>query len=578
MVEPIQDYVSTPRGEEAIVTPLTGKMILEDPLLNKGSAFTREERLELGLLGLLPPHIASVEDQLTRTYENYQRKESDLERFIFLASLQDRNETLFYRLLSEHIAEMAPIIYTPTVGLACQQYSHIYRRPRGIYIAYPDRDQIEATLRHAPSANVRVIVVTDGERVLGLGDLGIGGMGIPVGKLALYTLCAGIPPTATLPIVLDTGTDNAELLRDPLYLGWHHPRVRGEEYERFVEMFVSAVTRVFPHALLQWEDFSRDNARHLLDRYRERVCSFNDDIQGTGAVTLAGLLSACEVAHTRLDEQRIVLLGSGSAATGIADQIIAALQMAGQDRVSAGRALWLVDHLGLVHSGRHDLDAVKRRYAQPAERIANWPTGPASGITFDTVVEYVRPTVLIGTAAQPGAFSERMIVELARYVERPMIFPLSNPTDKSEAIPADLLRWTGGRALVATGSPFAPVLIGNHTIEIGQCNNMFIFPGVGLGVLAAGATLIPDNLFQAAALALSELAPSRAQPMASLYPVLQDVRLVARHVAQAVAEAAQRAGVAPVTSREQLLLRLDEIMWTPAYRPIHHPPTSSTTE
>lgn len=558
------------QSADVFETTLTGKAILEDPLLNKGSAFTQQERVNLGLIGLLPPHVATLEDQLARTYENFRRKESDLERYIFLASLQDRNETLFYRLLYEHSAEMAPIVYTPTVGLACQQYSHIYRRPRGLYIAYPERDQIEAALRHVAAADVRVIVVTDGERILGLGDLGVGGMGIPVGKLALYTLCAGIPPTATLPIVLDVGTDNPELLHDPLYLGWHHPRVRGDEYDRFVEEFVTAVARVFPRVLLQWEDFARENARRLLDRYRDRICSFNDDIQGTGAVTLAGLLAALEVAQTSLHEQRIVLLGSGSAATGIADQIAASLRQMGQDLAHAGQALWLVDSRGLVHSGRSDLDAVKQRYAQPVERAAGWPRTLDGSIAFETVVERVRPTVLIGTAAQPGAFSEPMIVELARHVQRPVIFPLSNPTDRSEAAPADLLRWTGGRALVATGSPFPPVTVGDRTVEIGQCNNMFIFPGVGLGVHIAEATRVPDTLFRAAAIALSELAPSRANTSASLYPAIHDVRLVARHVALAVAVGAQRAGVAPVISRENLLQRLDACMWMPKYRLLRH--------
>ncbi|HEV2235873.1 MAG TPA: NAD-dependent malic enzyme, partial [Ktedonobacterales bacterium] len=497
-------------------TGLFGKAVLEDPLLNKGSAFTREERMQLGLLGLLPPHIASMEDQLARTYENYQRKESDLERYIFLASLQDRNETLFFRLLQEHVAEMAPIIYTPTVGLACQQYSHIYRRPRGLYIAYLEQDEIEATLRRAPSAGVRVIVVTDGERILGLGDLGIGGMGIPVGKLALYTLCAGISPAVTLPIILDVGTDNEDLLADPLYLGWHHPRVRGAEYDQFLDAFVSAVARVFPHALLQWEDFARENARALLDRYRDRLCSFNDDIQGTGAVTLAGVLSAAHVTGARLQDQRVVLLGSGSAATGIADQIAAALRGADMDAAAAASTLWLVDSRGLVHDGRADLDDTKQRFAQPAARVAEWPRDGRGVISFDTVVERVRPTVLIGTAAQPGAFSQQMVTDLARHVERPVILPLSNPTNKSEAAPADLLRWTDGRALVATGSPFDPVNLGGHTFEIGQCNNMFIFPGVGLGVIISGAARVPDALFLAAATALSEMAPARSDSSGAL--------------------------------------------------------------
>jgi malate dehydrogenase (oxaloacetate-decarboxylating) len=556
--------------EQGIWTTLTGKALLEDPLLNKGSAFSRDERQELGLLGLLPPHVATMEEQLARTYENYQRKASDLERYIFLAALQDRNETLFYGLLQRHAAEMASIIYTPTVGLACQQYSHIYRKPRGLYLAYPEIDEIEAILRRAPSPSIQVIVVTDGERILGLGDLGIGGMGIPTGKLALYTLCAGIAPAATLPIILDVGTDNEELLRDPLYLGWHHPRVRGEGYDRFLDAFVVAVRRVFPQALLQWEDFARANARRLLDRYRDQLLSFNDDIQGTGAVTLAGVLAALDIVGARLVDQRVVILGSGSAATGIADQILAALPRTESDPDEALRVLWLVDSRGLVHGGRPDLDAVKRRYAQPVERVAGWPTALDGTLSFATVVERVQPTVLIGTAAQPGAFDERMIVELARHVERPIIFPLSNPTEKAEATPSDLLAWTGGRALVATGSPFAPVTLGDRTVEIGQCNNMFIFPGVGLGVIAAGATRVPDSLFHAAAIALSELAPARAQATASLYPAIEEVRRVARHVALAVGEAAQQAGVAPQTSREHLERQLDALMWTPSYRTIRH--------
>lgn len=559
-------------SDDAIVTALSGKAVLEDPMLNKGSAFTAKERVELGLLGLLPPHIATMDEQLARTYENYQRKESDLERYIFLVSLHDRNETLFYRLLQAHVDEMAPVVYTPTVGLACEQYSHIYRRPRGLYLSYAERDQMEATLRRAALADVRVIVVTDGERILGLGDLGVGGMGIPVGKLTLYTLCAGIHPAATLPIVLDVGTDNADLLRDPLYLGEHHPRVRGEEYDRFIDTFVEAVKRVFPQALLQWEDFARDNARRLLERYQGRICSFNDDIQGTGAVTLAGLLAALDVVGARLGDQRVVVLGGGSAATGIADQIVAALRREGRGRDDAARAIWLVDSRGLVHTGRNDLDAAKRGYAQPVEWVAGWPQASSGTVTFETVVERVRPTVLIGTAAQPGAFSEHIIVELARHVERPIIFPLSNPTAKSEATPAHLLQWTGGRALIATGSPFPPVAVDGRTVEIGQCNNIFIFPGVGLGVVAAGAMRIPDELFLAAATALSELAPSRADSAAALYPAIHEARAVARHVALAVAEAAQQAGLAPSASREHLQRRLDETMWTPAYRPIRRVP------
>jgi malate dehydrogenase (oxaloacetate-decarboxylating) len=559
-------------GEDAIEVPFDGYLLLECPMFNKGSAFLEDERYDLGLLGLLPPHVATIEEQLARTYENYQQKTTAQERYVFLTGLQDRNETLFYRLLHEHITEMLPIIYTPIVGMASQHYSHIYRRPRGLYISYPHRDKVEAMLQHAPYADVRVIVVTDGERILGLGDLGIGGMGIPIGKLSLYTLCAGIHPATTLPIVLDVGTDNQELLDDPLYLGWRHERVRGPAYDDFVESFVQAVMRVFPNALLQWEDFAKHNARRLLDRYRDRLCSFNDDIQGTGAVTLAGLLAAVGITGAKLRDQRIVMLGAGSAATGIADQIVAAMVGEGCAADQARAAIWLVDSHGPVHSGRMDLDPAKQRYAQPLERAVELHLARPTGLTLHDVVRQVRPTILIGTAAQPGAFSEPVVREMARAVERPIIFPLSNPTSRSEAAPADLLAWTDGRALVATGSPFPDVQDGGRTIHIGQCNNVFIFPGVGLGVLASGARRVTDAMFVAAARALSEHSPTRrnadegqADPHASLFPILERVRDVSRDVALAVGADAQRAGLAEPTTLEELARRVDATMWTPRY-------------
>ncbi len=489
----------TQSDEDTLGTSLRGHLLLEAPLFNKGSAFTSDERRDLGLQGLLPAHIATLEEQLARTYENYRRQETDLERYIYLADLQDRNEVLFYRLLYDHIAEMLPIIYTPAVGAACQRYSHIYHRPRGLYIAYPDREEIDTILGNAPVAPVHVIVVTDGERILGLGDLGIGGMGIPIGKLALYTLCAGIHPATTLPIALDVGTNNQALLDDPLYLGWHHERVRGPAYDDFIEAFVQGVRRRFPNAILQWEDFSKHNARRLLDRYRDRLCTFNDDIQGTAAVTLAGLLAAMNVLGSTLGEQRIVLLGAGSAAIGISDLLVAAMVGEGRSEQAARSAIWLVDSHGLVHSGRSDLEPGKQRYAQPVERVSDWPHIEADRVTFADVVRHVRPTILIGTAAQPGAFTEPLIRELAQHVERPIIFPLSNPTSKSEATPADLLEWTAGRALIATGSPFPPPLYAGRAFPIGQCNNAFIFPGVGLGVLAAEARRVTDAMFAAAA-------------------------------------------------------------------------------
>jgi malate dehydrogenase (oxaloacetate-decarboxylating) len=545
-------------------------MVLEQPLLNKGSAFPAEERRTLGLLGLLPPHVATLEDQLARTYENYTRKTTNLERYIFLASLQDRNETLFYRLVLEHMREMSPIVYTPVVGLACQHYSHIYRRPRGLYLSYPQQDQMEALLRNAPCPDPRVIVVTDGERILGLGDLGIGGMGIPVGKLALYTLCAGIHPATTLPIVLDVGTDNQALLGDPLYLGWRHQRVREAAYDEFIDAFVRAVQRVFPHALLQWEDFAKDNARRLLERYQRELCSFNDDIQGTGAVTVAGLLAAVAVSGSQLSEQRIVVLGAGSAATGICDQIATAMITAGCARADALSAVWLVDSHGVVQSGRTDLDPAKRAFAQPIDRMEGWLPGPSGHITLEEVVAQVHPTILIGTAAQPGAFSERIVREMAEHTARPIIFPLSNPTAKSEATPEDLIAWTEGRALIATGSPFPPVEYIGRTIAIGQCNNMFIFPGVGLGALAAGARRVTDEMFVAAAHALSACSPARLDPSAPLYPPVEAVREVAYRVALAVGAAVVAAGEAAPLLPDDLERGIGAMMWTPHYAPISY--------
>lgn len=561
----LEEDRSSRDSEDVLEVSLTGQMLLANPLLNKGSMFPENERREFHLLGLLPPHIALLDVQLQRTYENYRRKDDDLERYIYLASLQDRNEVLFYYLLSEHIREMSPIIYTPVVGLACQNYSHTYRRPRGLYVSYPYCDEIDTLLQNIPHKEVHVIVVTDGERILGLGDLGIGGMGIPVGKLALYTLCAGIHPATTLPIVLDVGTDNEALLADPLYLGWHHKRIRGTEYDAFVDTFVQAVKRRFPGVLLQWEDFAKGNAQRLLDRYHDQLCSFNDDIQGTGAVTLAGLLAAVDIAKERLSGQRVVILGAGSAATGIAEQIVAAMQSEGSSLDDARRAIWLLDSRGLVHNGRDDLETEKTPYAQPRERIANWPISPGQTIGLQEVVEQVHPTILIGTAARAGVFTEQIIREMARHVEHPIIFPLSNPTSKSEAVPADLLDWTEGRALIATGSPFSDVIYHGRTVSIGQCNNMFIFPGVGLGVLASQARRVTIEMFVAAAYALSECSPARKDPTASLYPIVDNVREVSQRVAVAVAMAAQRAGVAPQTSRKELEQRVTAHMWMPHY-------------
>ncbi len=554
------------RGErETVRVSLSGHQLLDEPLLNKGSAFSEDERRELGLLGLLPLHCSTIEEQLARVYENYRRKDNDVERYVFLTALQDRNEILFYRLLNEHISEMMPIIYTPTVGEACSKYSHLFRRPRGLYISYPHRHDIRSLLDNAPMQDVKVIVVTDGERILGLGDLGVGGMGIPVGKLSLYTLCAGIHPRTTLPILLDAGTDNEELLNDPLYLGWRHARVRGQDYEEFIEAFIAAVDRKFPRVLLQWEDFSKYNAPRLLERYRDRLCTFNDDIQGTGAVTVAGLLAAMKINGARLKEQRLLILGAGASAIGISDQIVAAMVDDGVNQAEARTRVWLVDSQGLVHDSRPNLDPFKQKYAQPIERTRDWRFTDHSRISFAETVENVRPTILIGTSAQPGTFTENIVREMAQHVERPLIFPLSNPTSKSEATPADLIAWTNGRALVATGSPFAPVPYHGRLIEIGQCNNSFIFPGVGLGVIASGARRVTNAMFTAAAKALSDFSPAVRKDDAALYPPLEQVREISRIVALNVGIEAQRAGLADIPTLELLNERIQGKMWKPHY-------------
>ena len=563
MTTPVMKLAET----ETQITSVTGQRLLDDPLLNKSSAFPAAERREFGLRGLLPLHTSTIDEQLTRVYENYKRKDSDIERYIFLTALQDRNETLFYRLLQEHVTEMMPIIYTPTVGDGCRQYSHVFRRPRGLYVSYPDRDDILSLLNNAPAQNVDVIVVTDGERILGLGDLGVGGMGIPVGKLSLYTVCAGIHPATTLPILLDVGTDNRELLDDPLYLGWRHERVRGKDYDDFIEGFVKAVGLRFPRVLLQWEDFSKHNAPRILERYRDRLCTFNDDIQGTGAVTVAGLLAATRLTHTKLGEQSIVILGAGAAAIGICDQIVAAMMAEGTTELEAHAQLWVVASQALVHTRRPKVEPFKQKYAQPLEWTQQWKLDDPAHLSFSDVVKNVRPTILIGTSAQPGTFTEEIVREMAKHVARPVIFPLSNPTSKSEATPSDLINWTEGRALVATGSPYPAVVYDGRVIQIGQCNNSFIFPGVGLGVLASGARRVTDAMFVAAARVLSEFAPVLQEPEGPLYPPLEKVRDISFKVALEVGREAQRSGLAEVGS-DELERAVSERMWQPHYVPL----------
>jgi malate dehydrogenase (oxaloacetate-decarboxylating) len=542
-----------------------GMDLLNRQGLNKGTAFTEDERRKFGLDGLLPPQVESLEQQVARAYEAYKRKDDDLERHIYLRALQDTNEVLFYRLLLDHIEEMTPMVYTPVVALACQQFSHIYRRPRGLFISYPLRGSIASLLGNRPNPEVDVIVVTDGERILGIGDQGAGGLGIPIGKLSLYTLIGGIRPERTLPIVLDVGTNNKERLNDPEYLGWRHERITGQEYFDFVDQFVRAVKQELPGTCLQWEDFATPHARPILRRYRDELLTFNDDIQGTAAVALGATLGAVKVTGKNLKDQQIVMLGAGSAGIGVADGLRAAMKDEGLSEQEARRRFWVVDRDGLLHSERKDLSPEQSVYAQPEDRVSGWPRTSNGNIGLADVIGKIETTILIGLSTVGGAFSESIVRAMASKVQRPIIFPLSNPTSKSEAKADDLIRWTEGRALVATGSPFTPVSYGGRTIPIAQCNNIFIFPAMGLGVVASGARRVTDAMMLAAARALAENSPALKDSSASLLPPLTDIRRVAAQIAIAVGLEAQRGGVAPVIPVGELQQRVINAQWFPSY-------------
>ena len=542
-----------------------GMDLLNTQTLNKGTAFTDEERSRLGLVGLLPPHVETLDEQAVRAYEAYKRKDEDLERHIYLRALQDTNEVLFYRLLLDHIVEMTPIVYTPVVGQACEQFSHIYRRPRGLFISYPLRDSIPEILRNRPNSEVDVIVVTDGERILGIGDQGAGGLGIPIGKLSLYTLIGGIHPDRTLPIVLDVGTNNQERLNDPEYIGWRHERITGQAYFDFVDQFVQAVKKEMPKTLLQWEDFATPHAHPILQHYRDEMLTFNDDIQGTSAVALGAILGAVSVTGKKLTEQNIVMFGAGSAGIGVADGLRGAMKGQGLSEAEASSRFWVIDRDGLLHSGRKDLSADQAVYAQPTERIAGWPRTSNGNIGLADVIGKIDATVLIGLSTVNGAFSEAIVREMARKVKRPIIFPLSNPTSKSEAKAEDLVRWTDGQALIATGSPFKPVSYGGRTITIAQSNNVFIFPAMGLALKASGARRVSDAMMLAAARALGANSPALKDPSASLLPPLTDIRRVAAEIAVAVGLEAQKEGLAPEISEIELKRRVAATQWTPAY-------------
>ncbi|MEU8590095.1 NAD-dependent malic enzyme [Streptomyces sp. NPDC048664] len=550
------------------LTPQTtarGTAILADPLLNKGTAFTRKERRALELDGLLPPAVETLDEQAARARHAFLDYGKPINRHIYLRQLQDTNEVLFYRLLIGHLEEMLPVVYTPTVGEACQRFSEIYRRPRGLFLSWEDRDRFPEILHNRPyNGAVDVIVVTDGQRILGLGDQGVGGMGIPIGKLSLYSAIGGIHPARTLPILLDVGTDNEELLADPRYLGRREHRLTGRQYDEMIEAFVSAVETELPGTLLQWEDFATAHARPILTRYRDRLLTFNDDIQGTAAVVLAALSTACQVSDVPLTEQRVVVLGAGSAAVGVADMIRTAMVDEGLTAEEAVRRFWFVDVVGLLAASRSDLTDEQRVYARADGESDDW-----DGTGLAEVVRRVRPTALIGLSTAHGAFSEDIVRRMASDCERPVIFPLSNPTSHSEAEPADLVRWTEGRALIATGSPFPPLeLDGGGQAPVAQANNVYIFPAMGLAVTACGATRVTDRMLVAAARAVARRAAEEAADLPGpppLLPTVGGMREAAREIAVAAALAAVEDGVAPRATEEELRRAVGETQWTPDY-------------
>ena len=545
---------------------VSGCNLLRDPLLNKGTAFSVKERKEFALQGLLATHIETIEEQLVRCRDAFSSKDSPLEKHIYLRALQDRNEVLFYRFVVENLEEILPIIYTPVVGQACQLFHHIYRQPRGVFISYPDSDQIDNIIgKIAAERDIRVIVVTDGERILGLGDQGAGGLGIPIGKLSLYVGCGGVPPENTLPIILDVGTNNQERLADPEYMGWRHERIVGDDYYNFVDKFVSAIKRHLPEVLLQFEDFAQQHAYPLLERYRDQLCAFNDDIQGTAAVVVSGVLAAVKVAGQEFKEQRIAIFGAGSAGCGIAEQLVQAMINEGLDEKSARSRFYLIDRFGLLHEGMGDFLSFQKGLVQDSQNIANWNVQDRTNITLAEVITNAKPTVLIGVSGQPGKFSESIVKEMADYCDRPIIFPLSNPTSREEAVPQDVLSWTQGRALIATGSPFAAVNVAGRTIDIAQCNNCYIFPGIGLAVLAANIKRISDSMMMAAAVALSELAPAMKTGEGRLLPELHNIREVSKHIAQAVIKQAVVEGHCIEMQAADIKKAVECTMWQPQY-------------
>ncbi|WP_269777872.1 NAD-dependent malic enzyme [Marinimicrobium alkaliphilum] len=550
-----------------IYIPFAGPALLEAPLLNKGSAFSRAERQQFNLEGLLPYAIETIDEQEARAYEQFLSFKTDIDKHIYLRNIQDTNETLYFRLVTKHLQEVMPLIYTPTVGQACQQFSKIYRRKRGLFITHPDRDRIDDMLQNATKQNVKVIVVTDGERILGLGDQGIGGMGIPIGKLALYTACGGISPAYTLPVVLDVGTNNPDLIDDPMYMGWRHERISGDEYYDFVDQFIQAVKVRWPDALLQFEDFAQGNATPLLDRYRDQLCCFNDDIQGTAAVTVGTLLAACHAKGERLGDQRLVFAGAGSAGCGIAEQVIMHMVAEGLSDAEARSRIYLLNSRGLLTTSTDGVRSFQKPLCRTDAEVKSWTLSKADGgIGLQDVVANAKPTVLVGVSGQPGMFSKSVVETMQLHCERPIILPLSNPTSQVEAQPVNILRWTSGKAIVATGSPFDPVDMAGQRHEIAQCNNSYIFPGVGLGVVAAKAKRITDKMMMAASEALAAQSPMVQTGEGALLPPLNDIRSVSKAIARAVFIQAMEEGVALPVPESVIDEAIERNFWEPEYR------------
>ncbi|MGY0643934.1 MAG: NAD-dependent malic enzyme [Paraglaciecola chathamensis] len=555
---------STPKS--ALYIPHSGPSLLETPLLNKGSAFTAQERVAFNLTGLIPPRYESIEEQVERAYMQYSSFNEPINKHIYLRAIQDNNETLYYRLIQQHIDEMMPIIYTPTVGDACEQFSDIYRSSRGLFISYSERHQMDDIIRNATKRKVKVIVVTDGERILGLGDQGIGGMGIPIGKLSLYTACGGISPAYTLPVMLDVGTNNEKLLNDPMYMGARHKRIGQAEYDEFVDMFIKAVLKRWPEVMLQFEDFAQPNAMPLLERYRDKVCCFNDDIQGTAAVTVGTILAACKTKGEKLSNQRVVFVGAGSAGCGIAEQIIKQMTSEGISDAQARSQVFMIDRFGLVTDDMEGLRDFQYRLAQPLANLVTWQKSAQYPTLLETVSQ-VKPSILIGVSGQAGLFTEQVIKEMKRHCDLPIIFPLSNPSRQVEARPENVIEWTNGQVIIATGSPFKPVEYQGKTYPIAQCNNSYIFPGIGLGVLAAKASLISDEMLMATSAALANASPLACGTGHELLPPLTGIAQLSKKIAFDVGKVAQKQGLALEVSDEILTERIEGNFWQAEYRP-----------